>query len=100
MTSILAALVALLKGVPAIRDVLALFVQEWHNYDERAREKEAAARRDAKLKEADQALSRPQYPDLERAYGGPACVFDGGLPKPAPPIGGQPHPDQITGPSF
>jgi hypothetical protein len=52
------ALIALLRAIPAARDLVSLFVRQWIEYDQRAREKEALDRRDKKLAAARRALDR------------------------------------------
>jgi len=60
MITILSAVVALLKAVPALRVIIALFVKEWHDFDKRAAEREANERRETKLHELDKVLGQPK----------------------------------------
>lgn len=56
MSAIIAMLVAALKAVPALRDILNLFAKEWHEFDKRKREQVADERRDRKRDDWDAAV--------------------------------------------
>ena len=60
-------LVSLLKSIPALAKLAELFVQEWREYDRRAREAEASKRQQAKDRAVDDAIVAARYYKLSDA---------------------------------